>query len=262
MHRSIGKLKIGQDVIIEDGAIIEAENGSIGDRSIIRSGARIEGKYVEIGKESYLDHGALIGGGSCEHGSLKAGDWLHMGMNSQINIARNVEIGDEVGIGIETKIFTHGAYLPVDFGFPAQWGNIKIGNRVWLPNAWVNPGVTIGDNVVVGARSLVNIDLPSGCFAAGIPVKIKKRINKPQALYWLSNLHDQIFNFVCSDISTDSFNLTITYIKTNTIFNIIERTISGPVTNESEKIKNQLRRNGIRFKYINIYGEYKPWPKS
>ena len=57
---------IGKDVVIEDGAIIDVDFGSIGDRSIIRSGARIEGHKVIIGKESYLDYGAWIGGGSCQ----------------------------------------------------------------------------------------------------------------------------------------------------------------------------------------------------
>ena len=248
-------MEYGKDVVIEEGVVINVEEGFIGDRSIIRSGSRIEGTYIYLGTESYLDHGAWIGGGSCfDQGAyLKAGCWLHMGWNSQINIARGVDIGDEVGIGIETKILTHGAYLPIDLGFPAQWGKVKIGNRVWLPHVWVNPGVTIGDNVVVGAMSLVNKDLPDGCFAAGIPVKI---LSFPSHEPVKMNLSD-----ILSPINLENIPLledNTIYLK-ETIFKIDERVIEGKVTPDSELVKNQLRRNGIRFKYYAKDWDYVQW---
>jgi acetyltransferase-like isoleucine patch superfamily enzyme len=248
-------IEIGKDVLIEPGAIIDANGGRIGDRSIIRSGARIEGTYVELGTESYLDHGAWIGGGSCwdKRAYLRAGCWLHMGWNSHINIARGVDIGDEVGIGVETKIFTHGAYLPIDLGFPIQWGPVKIGDRVWLPNAWINPGITIADNVVVSARSLINRDLPAGCYAGGIPVTIIKENAYPNPV------EPDIFG-----IFDDTFELIFIHdgeiiICGETQFLIPSRIIEGPANEMTEKIKNQLRRNGIRFKYYPKDGEYVPW---
>ena len=242
--RGVLVLEFGKDVTIEQGVHINVREGFIGDRSIIRSGARIEGQRVILGPESYLDHGAYIGGGSCfdEVAFLEAGCWFHMGWNSQVNIAMGVTVGDEVGVGIETKIFTHGAYLPMDYGFPAQWAPVKIGSRVWLPNAWVNPGVTIGDNVVVGARSLVNRDLPAGCFAAGVPVKILEENKYPKA-------------FLAEWASIDM-------VGGQAVFNLTKRTIEGPVSDESEKLKNHLRRNGIRFKYYAKDGEYVPWNVS
>lgn len=252
-------LEFGHDVTIEPGAIIKVEHGHIGDRTIIRSGARIEGHSVILGTESYLDHGAWIGGGSCfdECAFLKAGDWLHMGWNSQVNIARGVEIGDECGIGIETKVFTHGAYLPADQGFPVQWGPVKIGNRVWLPNAWVNPGVTIGDNVVVSARSLVNRDLPSGCLAGGIPVKILKDNKYPcpdRTAISKIGLENLLGRVIKGMDDTD-----IITCGGETYFNITDRIIEGRVTGKTERIRNQLRRNGIRFKYAPKDGVYVHW---
>jgi acetyltransferase-like isoleucine patch superfamily enzyme len=246
--------EFGKDVTIEQGVHINVREGFIGDRSIIRSGARIEGQRVVLGTESYLDHGALIGGGSCfdEVAFLEAGCWFHMGWDSQVNIARGVEVGDEVGLGIETKIFTHGAYLPIDCGFPVQWAGVRIGRRVWLPNAWVNPGVTIGNNVVVAARSLVNKDLPPGCFAGGIPAKVIKENEYPRrSAAW-----------ALLEIEDDKLRCGRQVLVGDTVFNISERTIIGPVTEESEKAKNQLRRNGIRFKYYAKDGEYVPWNVS
>ena len=54
---------------------------------------------------------------------------------------------------------------------------IKIGNNVWIGgNVIVLPGVNIGDNVVIGAGSVVNKDIPSNSMAVGIPCKVIKKI--------------------------------------------------------------------------------------
>ena len=250
-------LKFGKDVHIESGVTINVTDGFIGDRSIIRSGVRIEGNSVILGRESYLDHGALIGGGSCFDtcAFLNAGDWLHMGWNSQINIARGVCIGDEVGIGIETKILTHGAYLPIDYGFPVQWGKVKIGNRVWLPHAWVNPGVTIGNDVVVTAMSLVNTNLESGCLYGGIPVKkIKSNVYPKLDVSGYTLLENQIPFKVQK--KGECFLIAVYDVA---VFNLTYRTINGRVTLDTIFVQNQLRRNGIRFKYAVKDGVYVPW---
>lgn len=38
------------------------------------------------------------------------------------------------------------------------------------------PGVTVGENAVVGAMSFVNRDIPDNCVAVGVPVKVIKKI--------------------------------------------------------------------------------------
>ena len=179
------KWDLGKDTVISDKARIDvSEYFKLGDRSIIRDDVLIEGRYVEIGKEAWIDEHSHIGGGSCfDHLSyLKIGDLVHMGKFSHINTARKVIIGDECGIGIGTKIFTHGAYLSAWEGFPVQFDSVEIGDRVWLPHAWVNPKVTIGHDVVVTPMSLVNRDIPSGCLAGGIPASVIKSNIYPKKL--------------------------------------------------------------------------------
>ena len=52
-----------------------------------------------------------------------------------------------------------------------------MGNNVWIGgNVCVLPGVTIGDNVVIGAGSVVTKDIPANCLVAGNPGKIIKRL--------------------------------------------------------------------------------------
>ena len=80
-------------------------------------------------------------------------------------------------------IWTHGAWLDITQGFPADFGPVHIGKNVWLPaRSIVLPNVCIGDNVVIGINSIINRDLPDGCFAAGSPCKVIKENCYPKKL--------------------------------------------------------------------------------
>ncbi len=269
--------KIGKDCQIHPSVVINVKNGYLGDGAVIREGVHIEGELVEIGREAFLDRGATVGGGSCfDPGAfLKAGDWFHMGMNSQVNIARGVSVGHEFGCGIETKIFTHGAYIDtLELGAPVQWDGVEIGDSVWLPNAWVNPGVKIGHQVVVAARSLINRDLPSGCLAGGIPVQIIKERWLPKELSLearVARVNDIISaawvrlenpEGVKPAAIVDYPSILCSQSKETTVFNVKEKTLSGPATPWTLMLKDQLRRNGIRFRFGVEAGIFKPWKDS
>ncbi|EDR6299194.1 acetyltransferase [Salmonella enterica subsp. enterica serovar Berkeley] len=54
---------------------------------------------------------------------------------------------------------------------------IHIGNNVWIgANSTVLPGVTIGDNSVIAANSMVNTNVPSDTLYAGSPATLKKHL--------------------------------------------------------------------------------------
>lgn len=54
---------------------------------------------------------------------------------------------------------------------------IKVGNNVWIGgNVVVLPGVTIGDNAVIGAGSVVTKDIPPGIVAVGNPCRVIREI--------------------------------------------------------------------------------------
>jgi maltose O-acetyltransferase len=56
---------------------------------------------------------------------------------------------------------------------------IKIGANVWIThNCTILGGVSIGDNSVIGAGSVVTKDIPANVFAAGNPCKVIKQINR------------------------------------------------------------------------------------
>jgi len=264
--------EIDKTCMVHPTAVIEVEEGYIGPRGKIGPFATIRGKHVEIGSECWIDTHACIGGGSAfdTESYLIAGDWLHAGMFSQINTARGVTLGHEVGIGVRTCIFTHGAYESVMDGFPVQWGPVKIGDRVWLPHAWINPEVIIGNNVVVAAMSLVNKDLPSGCLAGGIPVRIIKENAYPSRP--TQEAREKLFQQITFRLASDGFadvnkykigmhgnEILLVYEGASTIFDIPSRVIIGTANIPSEIVKDQLRRNGVRFRYIAHNGEYVEW---
>lgn len=86
-----------------------------------------------------------------------------------------IEIGDHVQITNGTKIFTHGGgwvyreqYPELDF-----FGKVRIKNNVYIGNnSMIMPGVIIGNDVIVGAGSIVTKSIPDGKIAAGNPARI------------------------------------------------------------------------------------------
>jgi acetyltransferase-like isoleucine patch superfamily enzyme len=252
----------GRDVVIHPSAQLLAEELVIGDFSKIGPNVVISGKSIHIGREAWITTGVLIGGGRSEWGSLRTGDFLHLGKDSMVNTANEVAIGDEVGIGMNGKIFSHGAYLSEYDGFPYQDAPVRIGSNVWLPYAVVSPGVTIGDNVVVGAMSLVNRDLPSGCLAGGIPVKILKESVYPKEIS--QEEKKQVLDKIVGEIARYSIRTErdpdgTSIIVEKTVFDIPDRKIEGPANKETDRVKDLLRRHGIRFKYYNDGKVYKEW---
>lgn len=263
----MGQITIGDGAQIHPTARINVQSGFIGDRAIIGEHVVIEGAHVEIGDEAFIDAYAWIGGGSCfDPGThLRVGDFLHMGRYSHINFALPVEIGHEFGCGMGTKVFSHGAYLSAWDGFPVQWAGVTIGDRVWMPHAWVNPGVTVGSSVVIAAQSLVNKDLPDGCLAGGIPAKVLREnvypVELSRQVKWMlfRDIFEQAVSIAKSWDSVFSTEGNSFLVDHHTLFDVDSRKISGPATSFTEILKNQLRRNGIRFRYIAIEGEYRPW---
>lgn len=51
--------------------------------------------------------------------------------------------------------------------------SVIIGNNVWIgAKATILLGITIGDNAIIGANSLVNKDVPEGAIVGGVPAKV------------------------------------------------------------------------------------------
>ncbi|OEG00111.1 acetyltransferase [Vulcanibacillus modesticaldus] len=83
-----------------------------------------------------------------------------------------IHIGDNTIIGYNTTILAH-EYLLDEY----RLGDVYIGSNVMIgANTLILPGVTIGDNAIVGAGSVVTKDVPPNTFVAGNPAKHIKNL--------------------------------------------------------------------------------------
>lgn len=65
---------------------------------------------------------------------------------------------------------------------------VHIGKNCWIEaGAIILPGVTIGDQVVVGAGSVVTKDLPSNVVAVGNPCRVVREVNEHDRIYYFKN---------------------------------------------------------------------------
>ena len=64
---------------------------------------------------------------------------------------------------------------------------MSIGDDVWAGgNVVINPGVTIGSNVVIGSGSIVVKDIPDGVIAAGNPARVIREITPQDREKWMA----------------------------------------------------------------------------
>ena len=103
--------------------------------------------------------------------NLSLGYKTDIGAFTYINAKYGVTIEDEVQIGSHCSIYSVSTIDGKD-GEVVLKRNCKIG-----AHSTIMPGVTVGENAVVGAMSFVNCDIPDNCVAVGVPAKIIKSID-------------------------------------------------------------------------------------
>lgn len=106
--------------------------------------------------------------------NLKLGENTDLGAFTYINAKHGVEIHEGVQIGSHCAIYSISTIDNKQEKVVVK-KNASIGSH-----SIVMPGVTIGENSIVGAFSFVNKDIPDNVIAVGIPVKVIKKINNPK----------------------------------------------------------------------------------
>ncbi len=104
--------------------------------------------------------------------SLVLGNQTDIGAFTYIQAKSGVIIEDFVQIGSHCSIYSESTIDDKKAKVVLK-KNCKIGSH-----SVVMPGITIGENSVIGACSFVNKDIPDNVVAFGIPVKVVKKINK------------------------------------------------------------------------------------
>lgn len=118
---------------------------------------------------------------------------VHLGKNVYFNFNAtmvddtHIYIGDYTMLGPNVVIATAGHPILPELREKALQFNmpVHIGKNCWLgAGVIVLPGVTIGDNTVIGAGSVVTKDIPTNVVAVGNPCKVSREINEHDKQYY------------------------------------------------------------------------------
>ena len=115
----------------------------------------------------------------CDYGyNIEVGSNFYSNHNLTILDVCKVTIGNNVLIGPHVMISTATHPLdPIERQHQEYGANVSIGNNVWIGgNVSILPGVTIGDNCVIGAGSVVTRDIPINSVAVGNPCRVTKTL--------------------------------------------------------------------------------------
>ena len=117
----------------------------------------------------------------CDYGyNIFVGENFYANFDCLILDTCPVVIGDNCMLapGVHIYTATH-PLMPDERNSGLEYGKpVKIGHNVWLGGrSIINPGVTIGDNVVVASGAVVTKDIPDNVVVAGNPARMIKRID-------------------------------------------------------------------------------------
>ena len=233
----------------------------MGNHNDIRSAVVILADNIKIGNEVTISETTILRAGHLSgRSSLVIDDLVHIFPSTTIDPSRLVHLKEECAVGPGCSIFTHGSYKNILDGYPVHYGDVIIGERVELTyNVFVAPGVTIGNDTIVGYGSYVNHDLPGQVLAAGLPATVKRHKEQfapmPSKEEQETTLRDILQEFEshlsynelprkplklegCDEIIVDG----------TTHFNLKEHRCDAPKDETAVMLRRFLSRYGIRFK--------------
>ena len=129
-----------------------------------------------LGKGVHLDQGVIFWMGETQ-GSIRLGERVYVGPYAYLGTAgHELEIGADTMIGAHSYVITenHGTQRKgVPYARQGYVGaDVLIGKNVWIGcHVTILPGVTIGDDAIIGAGAVVTKNIPSGETWGGVPAK-------------------------------------------------------------------------------------------
>lgn len=223
------------------GLVSELSRASYFDTEYVMSLVR---KIVaKIGQDSYI-----VPPFRCDYG-----DHVFIGNNTYINYnccfldSAKVTIGDYVYMGPNCNIFTpcHPIHYELrkekvtEYALP-----VTVGSHSWIGgDVVITPGVTIGENCVIGAGSVVTKDIPDNSIAVGNPCKVIRQVNDKDREY----INSLILDDETKDSKYKQENGYIYSAKDEAIFNIVKDTVHYvEILNKLSNSEIQRRRDFLR----------------
>jgi acetyltransferase-like isoleucine patch superfamily enzyme len=133
-----------------------------------------DGATVVFGSRCVLDRDMTV---EC-FGSLEVGSGTIFGHHCTLAARESLVIGHDCLLAEMVSVRDHDHRYDLDLDIPVRDQGfdcrpVRIGSNVWLGcKVTVVKGVTIGDNAVVGANSVVTRDIPANAVAVGAPARV------------------------------------------------------------------------------------------
>ncbi len=154
------KIRIGDDVVIDDGCCLDAK------------GADNHG--IDIGTGVFIGRGTIL---SCKNGDITIDDHASIGFNCEIFSGGRVRLGKRTLVAAYTYL-VGGDHTHVRTDMPVLYQDriakgIEVDDNVWLgAHVVVADGVVIGRDAIVGAGAVVRHRIPPFAVAAGVPARV------------------------------------------------------------------------------------------
>ena len=212
---------------------------------------RTYGLVSELSRASYFDTEYVM--------SLVRKIVAKIGQDSYIVPPFRCDYGDHVFIGNNTYINYNCCFLPncniftpchpihhelrkekvTEYALP-----VTVGSHSWIGgDVVITPGVTIGENCVIGAGSVVTKDIPDNSIAVGNPCKVIRQINDKDREY----INSLILDDETKDSKYKQENGYIYSAKDEAIFNIVKDTVHYvEILNKLSNSEIQRRRDFLR----------------
>lgn len=189
MHSGDLYLSADEDLVAEQLTFVEKLYDFNATRPLEQEKRAIMLKYMfaEIGEDCYIEPPLHANWGG-KH--VHFGKGVYANFNLTLVDDTHIYVGDYTMLGPNVVLATAGhPILPELRPLAYQYNMpVHIGKNCWLgAGVIVLPGVTIGDNTVIGAGSIVTKDIPANVVAVGNPCKVLREINDHDKEYYFKN---------------------------------------------------------------------------
>lgn len=147
--------------------------------------ALLKEMFAEIGEGCYIEppFHSNFGGGHCHFGKM-----VYANFNLTLVDDTHIYVGDYTMFGPNVTVATAGHPICPELREKVYQYNmsVHIGKNCWIgAGVLIMPGVTIGDNTVIGAGSVVTKDIPANVLAFGSPCRVQREIGEhDREYYW------------------------------------------------------------------------------
>jgi acetyltransferase-like isoleucine patch superfamily enzyme len=141
---------------------------------------------LRLGRWSWIGHGTKI---RIHEGEASIGAKSVLGQECTISAFQHVSIGRECIVADRVMLidFDHGV-VEVERPIRLQGiykRDVSVGHNCWIGyGACILRGVTVGDNAIVGANTVVTKDVAPNCVVAGTPARVLRKRPAPERLRW------------------------------------------------------------------------------